>query len=77
MNDNQPAANVVTADLRTTNTIPASRVLVGALGDVGEDLIVVYTDRQGDLQVAPNHGYKPELLYLLERAKQFLMEDRQ
>lgn len=76
MNDNQPTPNVVVADVLTNRRIPASRVLVGALGDVGDDLIVVYTDKSGDVQVCSNHGYKPELLYLLERAKQYLLEDR-
>lgn len=68
-----PRGEVVRFDDLTLQDLEPDVILEGACGKLSEVLVVGW-DQDGDLYVASNHGYRPELLYLLKFAERFLMD---
>lgn len=69
-----PDDNVVELNTITTLEIPADRVLEAAIGEV-RPVVVVGLDDNGDLYFATSEPKCPTVLWLLEKAKQQLLED--
>lgn len=71
-NDNPSTDNVVIFDGPTRLDIPCSRVVRAALEKDFEDVLLIGVEN-GELYFVSNTGDKPKILYLLEKAKNCLL----
>ena len=67
--------NVVSLDVVTTVDIPLDKVLEGAKENVKSGLVILGWDEDGDMYFAVSDGAKSDVLWLLENAKQVLLEN--
>ncbi|NOQ73251.1 MAG: hypothetical protein GQ574_14685 [Crocinitomix sp.] len=67
--------NVVDLDTYTTLNVPIDKVLDGAKEGMLEEVLVIGTGVEGLLYFASSAPNPPEILWLLEQAKQALLEN--
>lgn len=66
---------VVILDCATTLDIPVERALTGALDAELTEVVVMGWDKNGELWMGSSKAKKADILWLMERGKQFLMAD--
>ncbi len=60
--------------ITTTLDVPADNVLSGALGELSQ-VIVIGVDKDGEEYFASSTAFKPELLWRVERFKNWMMSE--
>lgn len=66
---------VVILDCPTRLDIPVKRVLKGALAAGLTEVVVSGWDENGELWVGSSKAKKSEILWLMKKSEQFLMDD--
>ena len=66
-------AEVIVGNFNTTLPVPAEKVLNGALQYKLSDVIIIGKTEDGDLYLASSMPEAPEILWLLENAKCFIL----
>lgn len=72
-NDNDKDSNVLPFTGLTTVDVPANRILEGVKDEL-DSVVVLGWDKEDSFYFAVSHGKKADILYLLELAKQSIME---
>ena len=66
-------AKIIEGHFNTTLPVPAEKVLKGALEYKLSDVIIIGKTDDGDLYLASSMPEAPEILWLLENAKCFIL----
>ena len=66
-------ADIIEGHFITTLPVPTEKVLKGALEAKLSNVIVIGTVEDGELYLASSEGDAPEILWLLENAKNFIL----
>jgi hypothetical protein len=70
----KPRGEVVVLDVVTKQDLDPDRVLKGAIGEL-QDVVVIGWDKSGDLWLASNTPYQPDLLWLVKQAEKELFKE--
>lgn len=66
--------DVIVGDFSTNGDIPPDRILEAAMGQMDE-VIIVGTDKNGDLYLATSDGSIPNAMFMLKLAEVRLLEE--
>ena len=66
-------ADIIEGHFNTTLPVPAEKVLKGAIEAKLSNVLVIGTTESGELYLAGSISEAPEILWLLENAKNFIL----
>ena len=66
-------AEIIDGHFNTTLPVPPENVLKGAIEQGLEDVIIVGRTKDGELYMAASTGEAPEILWLIECAKGYIL----